>query len=149
MSSVSIAARPSLADAVALLRAADLPTEDLTESHLEHFFCASTPDAVVGLVGLELHDRDALLRSLAVSRDARTAGIGSRLVEHIENYARSRGVGCMYLLTTTAESFFARRGYAPTERATAPATIRSTREFSTLCPASSAFMVKHLQESRR
>jgi amino-acid N-acetyltransferase len=76
-------------------------------------------------------------------------GIGSQLVEHAERYARSRGVESIYLLTSTAEKFFGGRGYAHTERASAPASIRGTREFASLCPASSAFMVKHLQDTRR
>jgi amino-acid N-acetyltransferase len=59
---------------------------------------ASSPP--VGLVGLELHGRDALLRSLVVDPNSRTNGIGSQLVEHAENYARARGVDSIYLLTT-------------------------------------------------
>ena len=146
MPALSITAGPSLPAAVALLRAAELPTEDLTEAHLRHFFIANSPDSVVGLVGLELHGRDALLRSLVVDPNARTKGIGSQLVEHVEAYARARGVQSIYLLTTTAEKFFAQRGYARVERSTAPESIRMTREFSSICPASSAFMFKHLEE---
>ncbi len=61
-----------------------------------------------------------------------------------KTHARSQGVRDVYLLTTTAEDFFARRGYVRIGREKAPRTIRSTREFADLCPASSAFMVKHL-----
>jgi amino-acid N-acetyltransferase len=146
MDGFAITARPPLAAAVALLRAADLPTEDLTNSHLEHFFVAGPPESALGLVGLELFGRYALLRSLVVNPQARTAGIGSRLVGHAEAYAHSGGVESIYLLTTTAEGFFAARGYARAERRTAPESIRGTREFASLCPASSAFMVKHLRE---
>ena len=144
MAALPITAGPSLSAAVALLRSAELPIEDLTDAHLQHFFMASSPDSVVGLVGLELHGRDALLRSLVVDPNARTKGIGCQLVEHAERYARARGVGSIYLLTTTAEKFFAQRGYARVERSTAPDSIRTTREFSSICPTSSAFMFKHL-----
>ena len=146
MDGVAITARPPLEAAIALLRASDLPTEDLTDTHLEHFFAAGTAESPVGLVGLELFDSDALLRSLVVDPHARTAGVGSRLVEHAEAHARARGATAIYLLTTTAERFFARRGYVRAERSTAPTSIQSTREFASLCPASSAFMVKHLTE---
>jgi amino-acid N-acetyltransferase len=105
---------------------------------------ASSQHAPVGLVGLELHGCDALLRSLVVDPTSRTEGIGSQLVEHAENYARARGVESVYLLTTTAESFFARRGYARVDRRNAPESISTTREFSSICPASSAFMLKRL-----
>ena len=87
----AITARPPLADAMALLRAADLPTEDLTDSHLEHFFMVGGTGSAVGLVGLELFGRHALLRSLVVDPQVRTTGLGSRLVEHAEAHARTRG----------------------------------------------------------
>jgi amino-acid N-acetyltransferase len=142
--STSITPRPARETVISLLTAAGLPHEDLTESHLEHFFCAGEASAPVGIVGLELHGDCALLRSLAVSESVRATGIGSALVSHAEAYARSRGARAIYLLTTTAEDFFTRLGYARADRSAAPAAIQSTREFTDLCPASSAFMVKQL-----
>jgi amino-acid N-acetyltransferase len=50
----------------------------------------------------------------------------------------------MYLLTTTAETFFERRGYRRVDRIQAPPAIKLTPEFAGLCPASSAFMIKRL-----
>jgi amino-acid N-acetyltransferase len=144
MDCVEITARPPLASAVALLRAAELPIEDLTEPHLEHFFMAGSPESPGGVVGLELFGRHALLR--LVDPLIRATGIGSRLVERAEAHARAHGAESIYLLTTTAEGFFGTRGYARTERSTAPESIRGTREFASLCRASSAFMVKHLVE---
>jgi N-acetylglutamate synthase-like GNAT family acetyltransferase len=85
-----------------------------------------------------------LLRSLVVRADARGTGLGSALVAHAESHARSEGISTLYLLTTTAERFFAARGYVAAERAAAPATIRDTREFADICPISSAFMQKCL-----
>ena len=64
---VIAAAAPADAAAIdALLRAADLPADDFAD-HLAHFLVARRGDAVVGAVGLELHGRDALLRSLVVA----------------------------------------------------------------------------------
>lgn len=97
-----------------------------------------------GLVGIEISGTDALLRSLVVAENARTQGIGSALVQHTEDYATSRRVRAMYLLTMTAESFFQRRGYRRVDRAQAPQAIQSTAEFASLCPATSAFMMKPL-----
>ncbi len=139
-----ISQRPALSAAVGLLAAAGLPTEDLTERHCEHFFftgAAAQPDA---LVGLELYGDVALLRSLAVTEPRRNSGAGSRLLAHAERYAQGRGVKRLYLLTTTEEAFFAKRGYLRADRDAAPDAIRATREFSGICPASSAFMVKQL-----
>ncbi|MET0659323.1 MAG: arsenic resistance N-acetyltransferase ArsN2 [Steroidobacteraceae bacterium] len=140
----SITKRPALNAAIELLRRAQLPTDDLTETLMESFFVAGDPAAPLGIVGLDLSPPHALLRSLAVDACARRHGLGAQLLAHAEQHARGRGVREVYLLTTTAEPFFAARGYARTEREQAPAFIRSSAEFSTLCPASAAFMLKHL-----
>ena len=139
-----IVARPTRKAATALLESAGLPTADLTDAHCDHFFFAGPAVAPTGLVGLELLGEVALLRSLVVSPEARSAGIGTALVRHAEAHARAQGVRALYLLTTTAEAFFLRRGYAPAPRDSAPSAIRSTREFAGICPASSAFLTKQL-----
>lgn len=143
-SQLTIGARPSLAAAVQLLAAAQLPTQDLTPAHCEHFFFAGSPREPTGLVGLELFGDVALLRSLVVAPERRGTGEGSALLKHAEDHARAQGVRSLYLLTTTAESFFARHGYQRAARESAPAAIQATREFAGICPASSAFMMRHL-----
>lgn len=140
----SISHRPPLAAAVGLLRAAHLPTEDLTEGHCENFFYTGTPDAPSGIIGLEIFGEVALLRSLVVAADRRGHGEGAALLEHAQTFAREQGVRALYLLTTTAESFFQKRGFVRASRETAPAAIRATREFAGICPASSAFMMRPL-----
>ena len=85
-----------------------------------------------------------MLRSLAVAETARGCGCGKALVQGIEATARSRGVANLYLLTNTAETFFARLGYRTIARADAPEAIRTTEEFSSLCPDSAVVMVKTL-----
>lgn len=139
-----ITSRPSRTVAVTLLEGAGLPTQDITDELLEHFFVAGDPSSPLGIVGLELSPPHSLLRSLAVVADARTRGIGSRLLEHAEEQARAHGVRSIYLLTTTAEPFFSARGYQRADRGSAPLSIRSSAEFASLCPASAAFMVKHI-----
>jgi amino-acid N-acetyltransferase len=136
--------RPPHSCVVALLEAEGLPTSDLTEAHLEHFFFTGSDGAPSALVGLELYGQDALLRSLVVSGAARTQGLGSALILHAEEYAAAHQVRAIYLLTATAESYFKDRGYKHIDRAEAPASIQSTREFANLCPASSSFMIKRL-----
>ena len=143
-SATGISHRPPLASTVALLAHANLPTEDLTEAHCDHFFFAGPASRPTGLVGLELLGDVALLRSLVVGADRRGHGEGSALLEFAEHYARDRGVRQLYLLTTTAEAFFLKHGYLPVARDSAPPAIRATREFAGICPASSAFMVRQL-----
>lgn len=139
-----IRAHPPKAMAVTLLKGAQLPTEDLDEKMLPRFFYAGSDGAPQGLVGLEIFGTEALLRSLVVEAQVRGSGLGRSLVEHAEKHAAAQGVKSLYLLTTTAESFFKRLNYARIEREAAPESIRQTTEYSSLCPASSALMLKQL-----
>jgi len=127
-----------------LLDRAGLPTADLTDEHMRNFFYAGEAQAPIGVVGFELYAPDALLRSLVVAPAGRSFGVGTVLVYQVEVEAQAQGVRSMFLLTTTAEGFFRKLGYERLPREAAPAAIGSTSEFSNLCPASSAFMVKHL-----
>jgi amino-acid N-acetyltransferase len=111
---------------------------------MEHFFFHGPRVSPTGLVGFEICDSDALLRSLVVAPELRAQGIGKQLVAHAEREARACGVTALYLLTTTAEAFFLRLGYGSADRARAPQGILATREFAEICPASSAFMMKRL-----
>jgi len=141
---VNLRQRPPAAAVKQLLEEARLPTSDLTEAHLEHFLGCGENGALEGVVGLELYPPLALLRSLAVTPIFRSRGLGATLLAEAERYARSREVKEIYLLTTTAERFFARAGYERIPREAAPQAIRETQEFSSLCPASSAVMRKRL-----
>ncbi len=135
-------AAPDDAPAIgALLRTADLPAEDFTD-HLAHFLVARRGGAVVGAVGFERHGRAALLRSLVVTPGLRGGGLGGELVRRLAAEARREGVERFYLLTTTAETFFARRGFEKTARAAVPAAIAGTREFQSLCPVSAVCMTR-------
>ena len=136
--------RPSRSAAVALLESAGLPVADLTDAHMQHFFYCGPASAPTGVVGIELHGEDALLRSLVVLPERRATGLGAALISHAEAHARLRGARSIFLLTTTAEEYFRRRGYRSLPRAEATPGIRNTREFADICPATSAFMCKIL-----
>ena len=138
----SLHIRPTKRAAVTLLEAAGLPVSDLTDAHMEHFFYCGSLQSPTGLVGLEFCGEDVLLRSLVVAPSRRSAGLGATLLRQAEVHARTLGVRAIYLLTTTAGPFFRRHGYIATERASAPAAIRATREFSDICPASSELLCK-------
>ena len=125
-----------------LLRAADLSTEDITPEMLEHFLVAHLDRSLVGCAGVEVLGEAGLLRSVAVDEAHRGTGLGKELVAAAEELARKEGVQTLYLLTTTAESFFAGLGYRRLPREEAPADIAGTQQFSTLCPSSSSFMTK-------
>ena len=128
-------ARRSEFDAiVGLLRVAELPVKDLNVSMLDAFVVATEGENCVGVVGLEICGSAALLRSLAVEPRHRRRGLGARLIDAVETEARARGVTALYLLTTTATTFFERVGYIAHDRASVPSSIAATTEFSSLCP---------------
>ncbi len=127
-----------------LLAVCELPTSDLEAGHFDHFLGFGTAEHLQGLVGLEIYESNALLRSLAVVEEARGSGAGKALLNAIESYAQERGVQALYLLTTTADAFFARNGYTEVSREVAPESIRQTREFAGICPDDATFMMKTL-----
>lgn len=124
-----------------LLQQAELPHEDFA-AHLPHFLVARQDGAVVGAVGFELHGGDALLRSLVVAPDWRGDGLGGTLLRRIEEEALRQGVQHFYLLTTTAEKFFARRFFKKISRDHVPPAVAATPEFQSLCPASAGCMMR-------
>ena len=125
------------------LEAARLPTDDL---HLtgRTFFELSDEQGPIGFVGIEGAGADRLLRSLVVLPGRKRKGYGGLLVAHAEATARQEGVERVHLLTTTVAEFFRARGYQDADRATAPDAIRSTAQFSSLCPGSATYLVKEL-----
>ena len=137
---------PSESRSKQLLTECGLTTKDLQSSHFENFLgWGSTATDTRGIVGLEFFGNVALLRSLAVTREARGLGGGKALVQEAESYARHKGVRKLFLLTITAQRFFEALGYTIIERTAAPEPIKGTPEFSTLCPASAVLMVKELE----
>jgi amino-acid N-acetyltransferase len=127
-----------------LLADSDLHHEDITTAQLEHFLLGWDGPRLVAVVGLEIKNGSALLRSLAVDEDYRKHGIATRLVGKIEEYAKSMEVDTLYLLTMTAEAFFKKCGYRRIARDSAPAGIQETTEFRNLCPASAVCMDRNL-----
>lgn len=123
------------------LEEARLPTDDLGEPG-RRFFELSDDDGPIGFIGIEGDGQDRLLRSLVVLPSRKRLGHGSVFVAHAEAVAHRDGVERLHLLTTTAADFFRARGYRDADRAAAPEAIRSTAQFSSLCPGSAAYLVK-------
>src|SRR5690349_15207350 len=110
------AKRADLPAVRALLEIEQLPASDLDEQALDHFLVWREDSGVNGVVGLELYDDVAFLRSLVVARQARSNGAGAALTQAAERLAVQSGVTNLYLLTMTAERFFAARGYSKIDR---------------------------------
>jgi amino-acid N-acetyltransferase len=127
-----------------LLSSCGLPHEDITPEHLHHFWVIKEKGQVIGVIGLEVFRPLALLRSLAIDPLFRKRGLGSQLAQQAEKYADSLNIQGLYLFTTTAEGFFAKRGYEKVPREAIPKQIQNTVEFSSLCPVSAVCMVKFI-----
>jgi amino-acid N-acetyltransferase len=127
-----------------LLSASRLPVADLDTAAGLRFWVAERDGQVLGTIGLERHGNAGLLRSLAVSAAQRGRGLGRQLVATLEFEARSAGVEVLVLLTENAEAFFKRRGYAVVDRHRAPAELKQSAEFRSLCPVSAVCMTKSL-----
>jgi arsenite methyltransferase len=126
-----------------LLAAAALPAE-IEPSFGEGFAVAvDAAGRIVGATGIELHG-DApphgLLRSAVVDPSWRGRGVGERLTRDRLDWARERGIGELWLLTTTAAEWFPRFGFVRADRADAPEPLRRSAEFTTACPASATAM---------
>jgi amino-acid N-acetyltransferase len=134
-----------LDDVRELLSAAGLPVADLDASLLDNFLLAESDGEVVGLVGLQIYDTIGLLRSLVVARDARSTGLGGKLVGAIEAAAQTAGIDELWLLTIDAQNFFSRHGYDMAAREQAPECIRQTAEFRELCPDDAYLMYKSVR----
>jgi amino-acid N-acetyltransferase len=66
--------------------------------------------------------------------------MGTALYQAAVHLAAQRGVRELYLVTTTAAPFFAKRGFEPVDRAGVPASIGRTTQFSGTCPSSATVM---------
>lgn len=130
-------------EAIALLRAENLPVEDLPES-LNDFFVAAEGGDIIGVAGMEVYGNYGLLRSVAVSPGYRGRGIALKLVSQIESAGKSKGLSALYLLTETAADYFKNNGFIQISRDQAPAEIKTSSEFSHMCPVSAIVMEKAL-----
>jgi amino-acid N-acetyltransferase len=131
-----------------LLQRAGLPTADLTCAPDLQISMLEAEGRVVGLIGLERFGAGRLLRSLAVTPECRSRGLGHELVAHLERNGHAAGIERLVLLTETAEGFFRGLGYVPIDRRNVPEAIKQSAEFRSLCPASAVCMTMPLLPQR-
>ncbi len=103
-------------------------------------YVVAVDEVLLGCAGVEAYDEAGLLRSVAVAPQVRGRGLGERLTRDRIAHARALRLGSLWLLTTTAPAYFSRLGFAPVDRAGAPASLRGSAEFADLCPASAICM---------
>ena len=127
----------------ALLEELHLPLDGLRD-HADTTFVARRGTRVVGSAALEVYADGALLRSVAVLPDLQSAGVGRALTDTALRAARDLGLPAVYLLTTTAERYFPKFGFERITRADVPASVQTSVDFTSACPASAAVMRKRL-----
>ena len=101
--------------------------------------------AVVGAIGLEVHQRRGLIRSAVVSAEIRNRGVGSELVYGAITRANELGLREIFVLTETAAPFFARFGFREVSRSSVPDEIRRTSSFAKECPETAAVLRLELE----
>lgn len=130
-----------------LLRGTGLPVADLPETPADGditLYVVEAEPGAVGCIGLEQYGHHGLLRSAVVQEAHRGEGYGRAAVRALESEARDAGVGTLFLLTTTAATFFADLGYERVDRNAVPDAVRQSAEFSDLCPSSAVAMCRRL-----
>ena len=121
---------------VARLKEAGLLTDDLEDGNARYF----SNDDKSAFGGLVVSGDVGLLRSLVVAPEKRKTGTGRALLIGLVAQARVLGVRDLWLLTETAEGFFAHCGFTKAERSAAPGPIAATRQFHDLCPSTATLM---------
>ncbi len=127
----------------ATLLLAKLPIEDLPET-LDNFLVAIENGRLIGVIGLEIYGDYGLLRSLAVLPAHRNKGIAGKLIERLESLAGLKGLKELYLLTETAPEYFASKAFQKISRDEVPDEVKTSSEFSHVCPASAIVMKKSI-----
>jgi amino-acid N-acetyltransferase len=127
---------------LALLGRTGLPTEGVVSDVLPDFVIAEDEGTLVGVVGLEVYRESALLRSAAVEESWRGSGVGRALIDRALALAQERGIRDVFLLTTTAEHYFPRFGFACVGPESVPDGVRASAEFQGACPSTAVIMRK-------
>ncbi len=137
---------PGDAEAVrSLLARSGLPLDGL-DAAWPSTLVARRGGQVVGCAALEFYADGALLRSVAVAEEARGMGLGRRLTQAAAGLARDQRARALYLLTTTAEQYFPRLGFARIAREAVPPSVQGSVEFTGACPSSATVMRKALED---
>jgi amino-acid N-acetyltransferase len=140
---IDAATAHDLGDIHKLLDRLHLPLAGV-DDHLDTMLVARDGSHIVGTAGLELYADGALLRSVGVDPAQQGRRLGHQLTEAALQLAQRHGVEEVFLLTTTAESFFPKFGFQPIARDHVPVSVRASIEFRSACPASAIVMRKRL-----
>jgi amino-acid N-acetyltransferase len=122
-----------------LLVASLLPSRDVGGAR-QRFIVASENGRLIGCAGLQLAGPDGLVRSMAVHWTRRNAGLGSRLHQRLLFEAVLAGVRTLYVVTATAEDFFAGHGFRKIAAHDVPPGLQASEEFTAFVPGGGTVM---------
>lgn len=128
-----------------LLRGNDLRDAGVAD-HLERYIPEFADGQLVGYAGSELHGSAALLRSVAVNAEQRSSGVGAQLVRAQLEAAKNLNATSISLLTTTANTYFPRFGFAIVQRCTLPVTLNDSLELRGACSDSAICLHLSLEQ---
>jgi amino-acid N-acetyltransferase len=121
-----------------LLSDFNLPLDGLEDTKL--WVAETTTRFIVGVAGLELYGKQSLLRSVAIDKKLHTRGYGTTLVNYVIDEAKRSGVHELFLLTTTAPSFFRKLGFREDTRDNVSGKITNSVEFKYACSKTAILM---------
>jgi N-acetylglutamate synthase-like GNAT family acetyltransferase len=122
-----------------LLHYVKLPVEGVDEN-VENFLIAERNGKIIGTIGLEVYPPAGLLRSAAVLPEFQKSGVGTKLFDTLIHLVKEKQLTELYLLTNTAETYFARKGFVKINRNELTGEILSSIEFRMNCCASAVCM---------
>jgi amino-acid N-acetyltransferase len=127
-----------------LLTKCELPTLYL-HRHLKSFMVAKVSKKIVGVIGVEVHGRVGLLRSLCVDQSYRGQGLAKMLNAKMLAYARVRKMDRLYVFTWDADKFASKLGFRKIDKKRIPKSIRSTWQFRILHSYPVVCMMKRIR----
>ncbi|HEV8481093.1 MAG TPA: GNAT family N-acetyltransferase [Candidatus Eisenbacteria bacterium] len=134
--------RISAEEASPLLEACGLPLAGLDDTAL--YGTHDEEGRLRAVAGVETYGDVVLLRSVATEPASRGQGYARALCSVLLDGAKQDGVREAFLLTETAEEFFARLGFRPVPRAAADPRLVASAEFQEGRCASAQLMRRQL-----
>lgn len=122
-----------------LLQSVALPIEDVSLQK-QKFWVVKKGETLMGVVALEYYPPNAILRSFAVKEEFRDQGLGSELFSKAIEEATKKNLTDLYLLTTTADKYFRKKGWVEKDKNKVPESIAQSREYNSICPESAVCM---------
>ncbi len=100
---------------------------ELIEREIQRFFVIEHDGIIVGNAALYPFPsgKAAELAALVVRPEARSAGLGEKLLDHVSREARKRGLRKLFVLTTQATHWFIERGFVEADVSVLPEPRRS------------------------